>query len=59
MTENLASHLVFGLTSASVESVMVSGRFIVRDRVSALDHEDIYAEARKASERLWAKLVNL
>ena len=58
-TENLASHLVFGLTSASVESVMVSGRFIVRDRVSALDHEDIYAEARKACERLWAKLVSL
>ncbi|MEK6304468.1 MAG: putative aminohydrolase SsnA [Acidobacteriota bacterium] len=58
-TENLAWHLVFGLTSASVESVMVAGRFIVRDRVSALDHEDIYAEARKASEKLWAKLREL
>jgi putative selenium metabolism protein SsnA len=55
-TENLAWHLVFGLTSALVESVMVAGRFIVRDRVSALDHEDIYAEARKASEKLWTKL---
>ncbi|HWO00416.1 MAG TPA: putative aminohydrolase SsnA [Blastocatellia bacterium] len=55
-TENLAWHLVFGLTSASVESVMVAGRFIVRDRASALDHEDIYAEARKASEKLWTKL---
>ncbi|MFY9611721.1 MAG: putative aminohydrolase SsnA [Blastocatellia bacterium] len=54
--QNLAWHLVFGLTSASVESVMVAGRFIVRDRVAALDHEDIYAEARKASEKLWAKL---
>jgi putative selenium metabolism protein SsnA len=55
-TENVPWHLVFGLTSASVESVMVAGRFILRDRVSALDHEDIYAEARKASERLWIKL---
>ena len=55
-TENLGWHLVFGLTSASVESVMVAGRFIVRAHVSALDHEDIYAEARKASEKLWKKL---
>jgi putative selenium metabolism protein SsnA len=57
--ENLAWHLVFGLSSASVESVMVAGRFVVRDRVSALDHEDIYGEARKASEKLWAKLREL
>jgi len=58
-SENLAWHLMFGLTSSCVQSVMVAGRFIVRDRVSALDHEDIYAEARKASEKLWAKLREL
>ncbi len=55
-TENLAWHLMFGLASASIDSVMVAGRFIVRDRIAALEHEDIYAEARKASEKLWAKL---
>ena len=58
-TENLAAHLMFGLASASVDSVMVAGRFIVRDRVAALEHEDIYGEARKASEKLWAKLRDL
>ena len=53
--ENLAWHLAFGMNSASVESVMVSGRFIVRNRRHALDDE-VSVKAREASEKLWAKL---
>lgn len=52
--DNLAWHLAFGMNSASVESVMVNGRFVIRDRRHSLD--DVYAESRKASEKLWAKL---
>ena len=59
VTENLAWHLVFGVTWSWVESVMVAGKFIIRDRVSSLDHEDIYTEARKASEKLWARLKDM
>ncbi len=55
MAENLSWHFAFGMTSASVESVMVSGRFIVRDRRHALDDE-VYQKARQASEKLWARL---
>ena len=54
--ENLAWHLVFGMNSASVESVMVNGRFVIRDRQSALDDQDFYEQARAATEKLWAKL---
>jgi putative selenium metabolism protein SsnA len=54
--ENLAWHLAFGMTSASVESVMVNGRFVIRNRQSALDDQDLYERARAASEKLWAKL---
>ena len=57
--ENFAWHLVFGLNSAAVESVMVNGRFIVRDGRSPLDVQDIYDQARKASEKLWAKLQEI
>ena len=53
---NLAWHLAFGLTSASVRSVMVNGKFIIKDRVSPIDNQDIYGQIRKASERLWARL---
>ncbi|MEK6323093.1 MAG: putative aminohydrolase SsnA [Acidobacteriota bacterium] len=53
--DNLAWHLMFGMTSSSVESVMVNGKFVIRDRHSALD-EELYNQARKASEKLWTKL---
>lgn len=54
--ENLAWHLTFGMTSGSVESVMVNGKFVIRDRQSALDEQDLYERARAATEKLWAKL---
>lgn len=56
-SENLAWHFAFAISSATVESVMVNGKFVIRDRRHALD--DFYPEVRKASERLWAKLRTL
>jgi putative selenium metabolism protein SsnA len=56
VAENLAWHLIFGMNSAAVESVMVNGQFVIRQRRSVLDDEDLYSAARQASERLWAKL---
>jgi cytosine/adenosine deaminase-related metal-dependent hydrolase len=53
--ENLPWHFTFGMTSASVESVMVNGRFVLRDRRHGLDDE-VYQKARQASEKLWARL---
>jgi len=53
--ENLAWHLAFGMNSASVESVMVNGKFVIRDRRSSLD-DNLNDNTRKASEKLWAKL---
>lgn len=57
--ENLAWHLAFGMTSASVESVMVNGRFVIRNRRFALDEQDLYERARAASETLWKKLAKV
>ena len=54
--DNLAWHLAFGMTSASVESVMVNGKFVIRDGRFAVDDQDLYAQARAATEKLWAKL---
>jgi putative selenium metabolism protein SsnA len=56
LAENLAWHFAFGLSSASVESVMVGGRFIIKDGESRLDEAALYERARKASEKLWDKL---
>ena len=53
--DNLEWHLMFGMNSSGVESVMVNGRFVIRDRRSSFE-DGLYEEARKASEKLWAKL---
>ncbi|MBI3652022.1 MAG: putative aminohydrolase SsnA [Acidobacteria bacterium] len=54
--ENFAWHFVFGMNSATVDSVMVNGDFIMRNRQSRLDEERIYEQARRATAKLWAKL---
>jgi putative selenium metabolism protein SsnA len=57
--ENLAWHLIFGLNSAMVESVMVNGQFIIKDRRPAFDAAHLYEQARQASAKLWGKLREL
>lgn len=56
-SENLAWHFAFGINSLAVESVMVNGRFVIRDGVHALD--DVDEQSRKASEKLWARMRQL
>jgi putative selenium metabolism protein SsnA len=54
--QNLAWHLTFGMTSASVESVMVNGKFVIRDRCFPFDAQGLYQQARAACDKLWARL---
>ncbi|HST22112.1 MAG TPA: putative aminohydrolase SsnA [Blastocatellia bacterium] len=54
--ENLAWHFAFGISSTAVESVMVAGRFIIKDKRSAIDEGSLYEQAQRASRKLWDKL---
>jgi putative selenium metabolism protein SsnA len=54
--DNLAGHFTFGVASGSVESVMVNGRFIVKNRRSLVDEPHVYDQIQKASRKLWAAL---
>jgi len=56
--DNLASHLIFGMNSSMVESVMVNGRFVIRDRRSSLD-EELFRRSRQAAEQLWMRLIQI
>jgi putative selenium metabolism protein SsnA len=58
-SENLAWHFLFGMDSASVESVMVAGRFVIRNRRFTIDLGDIYDRIRRASEKLWSEMRKL
>jgi putative selenium metabolism protein SsnA len=53
-SSNFAGHYLFGLSAAHVRDVMVAGRWVLRDRRSALIDEDgLSARCRAAARRLW------
>ena len=59
-TGNLASHLLFGADRSHVRSVLVAGRWIVKDGVAAtLDAAAAFARARDEAERLWRRMAEL
>jgi putative selenium metabolism protein SsnA len=55
--ENLAGHVLFGMDRSHVGSVMVAGRFVVRERrVMNVDAPRIFAAAREAARALWQRM---
>ncbi len=56
-SENLLGHILFGIAHAAVDSLMVNGRFIVRDRQCVTVDENAIAEKAAARARkLWQRL---
>jgi putative selenium metabolism protein SsnA len=55
--ENLPSHLLFGLRSSMVESVMVNGRWVLHHRQFAdIDEQELLRGAREAARKLWSAM---
>jgi cytosine/adenosine deaminase-related metal-dependent hydrolase len=55
--ENFPWHLVFGMDGTHVHSMMVAGRWLMRNRqVLTLDEERIAAESRRLAEALWQRM---
>jgi putative selenium metabolism protein SsnA len=58
--ENLAWHFLFGFRSSMVGSVMVAGKWIVKDRnVVGMDVPSEYRRAAKVTKMLWDRMGNL
>lgn len=56
-TANVGGHLLFGFDRSDVRSVMVAGRWVVRDRdLTQVDGRVVAAEARTAAAALWARM---
>lgn len=53
---NLDGHFLFGLSSRSVRSVMVAGRYVVKDREPQFDSGEIFARSREETRRLWKRM---
>ena len=58
--DNLAGHLLFGVDRSHVRSVMVAGRWTVRDRrMAGVDAAAIFARARAAARDVWSRMAAL
>ena len=57
--ENAAGHFIFGFSSQNVESVIINGKFVYRDRSFPSEIKKIYDESRKAASKLWKRMDEL
>jgi putative selenium metabolism protein SsnA len=54
---NFPWHLLFGIDAQHVNSTMVAGRWLMRDRqVLEMDEERIHARARELADALWKRI---
>jgi putative selenium metabolism protein SsnA len=59
-TGNLAGHLLFGIDRSHVRSVLVAGRWVLRDRhLPGLDVAAARARSQAAAGRLWQRMEQL
>jgi len=58
--DNLLFHFLFGMRSSMVNSVMVNGKWIVKDgEVQGVDVPSVYKEASKSAKKLWERIQKL
>jgi cytosine/adenosine deaminase-related metal-dependent hydrolase len=57
---NLAGHLLFGVDRSHVHSVMVDGRWVVRERrLVGVDRGEVFARARQSAPAVWRRMGEL
>jgi putative selenium metabolism protein SsnA len=57
--ENVAGHVLFGMGSRDVNTVIVNGRIVMENRTFPWDVGPVYAEAQKAAQALWRRMDSL
>ncbi len=56
--ENIVEHYLFGMRSSNVESVMIGGKWVMKDRkVIGVDIERAYSESTKKSKQMWITMM--
>lgn len=54
--DNADAHVLFGMSGRSVETTIINGRVVMRNRrLLGVDEEKTCAEARRLSDRLWER----
>ena len=57
---NLLGHYLFGMQSSMVESVMVGGKWVMKNRkIQGINEEAIFAKSRHLARKLWKKMEKI
>ncbi|MEG6584669.1 putative aminohydrolase SsnA [Dendrosporobacter sp. 1207_IL3150] len=56
LEQNIGGHIAFGLDSRDVDTVIINGKVVLKNRQFTFDVKPIYDNARKAAQRLWDKM---
>ena len=57
--ENVAGHVLFGMGSRDVNTVIVNGKIVMENRTFPWDTAPVYAEAQAAARALWQQMDRL
>ena len=53
---NIDSHILFGVSGRSVDTTIIGGQIVMRNRkLLGIDEQEIMAKARVAAARLWQR----
>lgn len=58
MTEgNINSHVLFGMTGRSVDTTIIDGKVLMKERkLLAVDEEEIFSKSREVAKKLWKRI---
>lgn len=57
--DNAAGHFVWGMSSNSVESVIINGKLVMENHQFDFDEQEIYAKAAEVAKKLWERTDKL
>jgi putative selenium metabolism protein SsnA len=57
--DNVAGHVLFGMGSRDVDTVIVNGKIVMESRTFRWDTAAVYAKAQDAAKSLWQKMDRL
>jgi len=55
-SSNILGHVLFGVSGRSVQTTIIDGRIVMRDRkIPHIDEDALMAKARAAARSMWAR----
>jgi cytosine/adenosine deaminase-related metal-dependent hydrolase len=55
--DNVNSHMLFGLTGRAVDTTIINGQIVMRNRkLTTLDEHEICAKSREHADKVWERI---